>query len=197
MKTLQTLTLVIMIGLLAAQPSFAETMTYTVSPGEPNEVVFVSRAVGETFDGRTNHVEGTFSCDPDDLSKPVSGSVSIDVKTLDTGIGLRNNHMFKNHLHPDEFPQMTFELTGLSGNPAMLKTGETATMKANGQFTCHGETNDIEPMLEVTRNPDSSLTVTAEWTVNLNDYDIERPQFLIVKLAEDQEVSATFTAMPQ
>jgi polyisoprenoid-binding protein YceI len=197
MKTFWTFALSSLVGLLAALPSFAETMTYVITPGNNNEVVFVSKAVGETFDGRTDQISGNFSCDLDDLNQPVSGSIEVDVESLDTGIKLRNNHMLKNHLHPEEFPKMTFDLEELTECPDMIKAGETHAMKATGNFTCHGVTNAINADLTITRGNDGSLRVKAEWVVNLSDYDIPRPQFLIVKLAEDQDVSATFTATPK
>ena len=197
MKTLRTALLMTMISIIAAVPAFAEVMTFNVSAGGDNEVVFVSKAVGETFDGRTDQISGTFSFDPNDLSQAVAGMIEVDATSLDTGIKLRNNHMQKNHLHVEEFPTMMFKLESLTGQPASIMPGETQTMKARGKFTCHGVTNDIEPTLTVTHNSDGSLSVKADWIVNLNDYDIPRPQFLVVKLAEDQEVSVTFTAMPQ
>lgn len=189
--------LLTLLAIVAVTPVFAETMTFAVTPGGKNEVVFVSKAVGETFDGRTDQVSGNFNCDPGDLSQAVSGNIEVDVKSLDTGIKLRNNHMLDNHLHVDEHPTMTFMLESLVDQPAAIAMGETVKMKARGKFTCHGVTNDIEPMLNVTHNDDGSLSVKAEWIVNLNDYDIPRPQFLVVKLAEDQEVSVSFTAVPQ
>jgi len=186
-----------MISLMSSLPVLAEPITFNVTPGGENEVVFVSKAVGETFDGRTDQISGNFSCDLNDLEAPVSGMIEIEVRSLDTGIKMRNNHMFENHLHPDEYPKMTFELDSLINKPVMIKPGETVTMKAVGKFTCHGVNHDIEPDLTLTLNNDGGLHVVAEWIVKLNDYDIPRPQFLFVKLAEDQEVSATFIAVPQ
>lgn len=184
----------VFVLLTAVMASAAE---YTVMPGGGNEVKFVSKAVGETFDGTTDQISGSFTVDPDDLSAPVSGSLEIPVRSLDTGIKLRNEHMFKNHLHPDEYPTMEFTLTGLKDAPAALPVGEATELTGVGTFTCHGETNPLEPMLTVTRNDNGSLSVHADWTITLDDYNIERPQFLIVKLAETQDVSATFTALPK
>jgi polyisoprenoid-binding protein YceI len=197
MKTLRTATLLTLISLMSSLPALAEPITFNVTPGGDNEVVFVSKAVGETFDGRTDQISGSFSCDLDNLNAPVSGAIEIDVKSLDTGIKLRNNHMLKNHLQPDEYPTMAFALEEIAECPAMIVSGEAHTIKARGKFTCHGVTRDIEPDLTLTLNKDGSLSVMAEWIVNLNDYEIPRPQFLFVKLAEDQEVSASFTAFPQ
>lgn len=175
----------------------AKETTYTISPGGGNEVVFTSRAVGETFDGRTDRIHGSFTCDPGDLRKPARGEVWIEVESLDTGIGLRNNHMFKNHLEPEKYPRMTFALEGLVDPPPSLPVGEAKTLTARGKFTCHGVTNPLEPELTVVRDSDGSLVVEAEWTVKLTDYEIPRPQFLFVKLAEEQEIDVRFTATPE
>jgi hypothetical protein len=43
---------------------------------------------------------------------------------------------------------------------------------------------------------DGSVMVTAGFVVKLSDHDIERPRFLVMKLADEQKVTVELTARP-
>lgn len=191
------LPILIIAALLMPAISSAETTHYAVNPGGDNLIRFVSKAPGETFDGVTDQVQGMFTVDPEDLTKPVSGQITVQAKTLDTGIGLRNNDMYENHLHVEQYPTIVFELTGVENPPEKLPVGEEVELTATGNFTLHGVTRQISPQLTIKRNADDSLWIDADWKVTLSDYEIPRPQFLFLKLAEEQQVNATFTAIPK
>jgi hypothetical protein len=53
---------------------------------------------------------------------------------------------------------------------------------------------DIE--LQVGRNAAGDLTVTGEFTVALSAHAIERPKFLVMKLADEQLVNIDLTLQP-
>lgn len=174
----------------------AEAREFTITPGEPNEVVFTSHAPGETFDGRTDQISGMITFNPENLNEPVRGRLVVDVQSLDTGISLRNNHMFDNHLHPEQYPTIEFELHELLNAPsAGLTSGQEYRFKAKGNFSLHGVTRTIETDLKVEYSEQAgTLEVTASFPVVLNDYDIPRPQFLFLRLAEEQDVEVHFVA---
>ncbi|MBD3165787.1 hypothetical protein GF324_04255 [bacterium] len=194
MKTMHVFALLLLGLLFSTLPVRAAPTTWVVTPGKPNEVKFISEAPVESFEGKTTHIEGEFTLDPQNLDGEMSGRLQIDVKTLDTGIKIRNGHMFDNHLHPDQYPHMTFELTEVVGNTGSLQAGENSLL-VGGTFTCHGVTNEITPEVMVDYTPErATLDVTARFTVRLSDYNIDRPQFLFMKLAEEQKVVVRFTA---
>ncbi len=182
--------------LLAAVAVGAASKNFAVEPSESNEVVFISRATGETFEGHTREIFGQFYFDPEDLNAQVGGKLVADVLSLDTGIGLRNQHMRENHLHPDVFPTIEFVLEEIVAPPATsIPDKQSITLKARGKFTLHGMTRTIEPELTaVFDSADSTLQVTARFKVKLQEYHIARPQFLFLKLAEEQDVKVQFIA---
>jgi polyisoprenoid-binding protein YceI len=186
-----------LLGLLfAATYAEAAPTNFVVAPGESNEVVFTSRATGETFEGRTHEISGQFHFDPEDLSAQVGGKLVVDVLSLDTGIKLRNQHMQQNHLHPDVYPTIEFVLEEIVSPPVTsMPDKQSISLRARGKFTLHGMTRTIEPVLTVVFNSaDSTLQVTARFKVKLPDYNISRPQFLFMKLAEEQDVKVQFIA---
>ena len=175
----------------------ANEIGFTIIPGDRQNVTFHSKATIESFDGTTSDITGTISIDPD-LPDSVTASFNVDLTTLDTGIGLRNKHMRKNHLHTDQYPEATFTLTSTKG-PVQLIDGSEVSFIAIGDFYIHGVTRQIEVPVTVTwylnssetplRSVSQSLHITGEFFVTLADHDIPRPQFLIMKLAETQRVT--------
>ena len=164
-------------------------LRYRIEPGtEGNEVRFHSEASIESFDGTTDRVSGWVEVDPDDLASGVRWRVEVDLASLDTGIGLRNRHMRENHLHTDEHPLAVFE-GAMDGStlPAALGPAPT-TVELHGEFSLHGVTRERTLEVEVMRRPDDALVVESEFGVTLSDHDIPRPKFLLLKLAQEQDV---------
>jgi polyisoprenoid-binding protein YceI len=185
------------VGLFLAVTSAGAAPTdFAVEPSKSNEVVFTSRATGETFHGRTHEISGQFHFDPEDLSAPVGGKLVVDAKSLDTGIELRNEHMRNDHLHPDVYPTIEFVLEEIVSPPVTsMPDKKPLSLKGRGKFTLHGMTRTIEPDLTtVLDSADSTLQVTARFKVKLQDYNIPRPQFLFLRLAEEQDVEVKFIA---
>ena len=186
--------IVIIVLLSFSVTSNADEITYTIQSGDPQNVTFHSKASIESFQGTTSHISGTIILDPNDVST-ATGVFTVDMRTLDTGIGLRNTHMRENNLHTDQYPEATFEITAVNSDDSLTE-GITIDFVAVGDFTCHGETKQIEVNISVTptSTPQLALHITGEFQVSLPDFNIPRPQFLILKLAEVQRVTLDLRA---
>jgi polyisoprenoid-binding protein YceI len=164
---------------------------------DENRVTFRSEAPVESFEGHTGRVQGEFTARVGDLVGPMTGSITVDLASLDTGIGLRNKHMRENHLETDSYPEAVFAPEQVLTSTAMVLTpGLTAQVRVGGQLTLHGVTHPVQADLDVARQPDGSLEVTGGFTVKLSDYQIKRPQFLVMKLADEQKVTLHLRAVP-
>ncbi len=182
--------------LLGATPVAAAD--FVVEPGEPNQVIFFSKAPMESFEGKTDRISGTLTVDPARLSGKVTCTFQVDMASLETGIGLRDRHMRDNHLDTKEFPEATFEGGTLEEvSASALAVGVPVTLDLVGEFTLHGVTREITVATEATLNEEGGIEVVGRFTVNLKDYDIKRPGFLMMKLSEDQDVEVRFTAVPE
>ncbi len=191
--------LAITIALITPGMSRAERTKFILKPGEPNRVMFISKAPLETIEGITDQISGVMTVDPQDLHKNPSAQFEVQMADLDTDNGIRNGHMRDNHLHTDKFPTSSFTLKEIKGLPAgKLPDGQQVSFMAVGDFTLHGVTRTIEP--QITAKWDSannSIDVTAKFTVLLQDYDIPRPKFLFMKLSKEQRVEIDFTAVAE
>jgi polyisoprenoid-binding protein YceI len=181
--------------LLLALAALAAAETWTIGPG--SEVVFESKAPLESFEGTTDQVRGHITCTPDALVGPVDLRIEVDLASLDTGIGLRNNHMRDRHLETDEFPHAVFTGEAVTRATSALVAGQTVELDVRGQFALHGVVRPRELTATAILAGDGTLTVDVEFPVSLEDHAIERPGFLVMKLADEQTVRVHLVARPE
>lgn len=187
----------LIVALLFSSVAMAQVNTYVVKPGKPNLVKFTSKAPMETIVGTTDQISGSIVCDPTNLIENVSVVMEVKMATLDTDNSTRNGHMRDNHLHTDQYPLSRFELSNLTDlAQPNLTNGVPVRFKAMGNFTLHGKTNPITPEIEATWNSGSQvIEITATFSVKLPDYEIPRPQFLVMRLDEIQQIEVRFQAV--
>lgn len=180
--------------LLCASTLLAASRTYNVTSDGKNYAMFTSEATLETIHGRTTGVSGTIAADP---ANPADAKVdvSIDLNTLDTGIGMRNEHMRTKFLNVEKFPTATFKAVSVSG-PKTIAPNSPADITVSGDLTIHGVTKRVTAPVRVVLIPESELTkssrgpgdwihATTEFPIKLSDFDIQVPQTLGMKLSND------------
>ena len=182
----------ILLALALAAPVAAAE--FVVKPGGGTQVVFTSKAPTETFEGKTNRMEGRIHLDPTAVGDSVTVHLEVDLASLDTGSRMRNQHMRDNHLETARFPKAVFDGAAvLSPAGAKLEPGRAVTFEAEGTFTIHGVSRRLRCTAEVTWTG-QALAFKASFPVTLGDHDIKRPEMLFLKLAETQQVRVSATA---
>ena len=107
---------------------------------------------------------------------------------MDTGLSLRNKHMRENHIPPDNCPDAAFQLTTLTVPAGQLKDGERTAVQVTGTLSLHGQSKLISPVTWMTRQADE-LTIESDFTITLSEFNITRPEFLVLKLSDEQQIS--------
>lgn len=186
---------VLVVGL--ATPSGAAR--FDLEPGSTTDTVyFRSTASLEFIEGKSTAIDGGFEFDPDSPDTPVAGLLRVDLRTLKTGIGLRDEHMRDRHLETDTYPYAFFELTRIDGIAFPLVQRTLLPGTAQGWFYIHGVKRQIDADIECRfgrgEGGTMSLDVRATFVINLEDYKIKRPKALFLKLAETIEVEVVFKA---
>lgn len=192
MKYLSTLFALLLIAGTSTAADFAVDTTYGGTL-----VHFESDGKLEFISGKTRNLSGAFVFDPDQPQNGATGVMQVDLRTLRTGIGLRDEHMRDNHLETDEFPFAWFELTEVAGMPEMLESNQSYDIKGKGFFYLHGVKRliDVDLILAADNDSESSvLKVTARFSLYLDDFDVERPKALFLKLAERIDLEVNFLA---
>lgn len=111
----------------------------------------------------------------------VSGQMELTLKDLDTGIGLRNQHMTEKYLETDKYPTATLELS-----KTVFEENKETPFK--GILSLHGQKKPIEGKLTAKSN-----SLNLDFTVKLSDYNIEIPKFMGITMKEDIHVQAEST----
>ena len=185
--------------MILAAAALAQPMTFTVLGGEGNRIQFESKAPLETVTGTTDKVSGMISLDPADLGAGVSAAISVDAASIKTGNGMRDGHMRDNHLQTKEFPEIKFTLDNFALEGA-LQPGVARSCTVTGEFALHGVTHTISLPVEVTYIPSDTvkkIRVAGHFSVSLADYNIPRPQFLVMRLDDVQKITVDFWGMAQ
>jgi polyisoprenoid-binding protein YceI len=172
----------------------------TADSHTPNEASFTSKAAIVKFTGRTNKVTGTLQIDETNTTK-ASGAVTVDVASLDTGIGLRNEHM-QGTIEAAKYPTATFKLQKLTVPGNKLKANAITSGTVTGQMTLHGVTRTITAPVELTYLPQQDpnyrpgdwVEVNSSFKLKLSDYKIALPAPVLgVKVADELDIN--FTSM--
>lgn len=180
-----------LFSLLAVGVHAAE---FVVKPGKPNEVVFTSKAASESFQGKTDQMSGGIALDPAQPGDSVAVHIEVDLKSLSTGIGKRDQHMRDNHLETGKYPKAIFDGVTVKGGGGPLVAGTPSKLDVEGNFTLHGVTRRLRTTVEVLLKDEHTLQFKAAFQVPLADYKIDRPKFLFLKLGEVQELTVTGVA---
>lgn len=145
--------------------------------------VFVP-GLGADVDGSTHNVSGSIDFNPQHPSQSRINTVTVQVDTLTSGIGLRDQRLHGEFLESDKFPIATFTGTrveGLSDTP--YQDGQELHFKVVGDLTIHGVTRPVTFDATATVSG-ATLTGTAQTTVAMPDFGITVPDLLNFVQAE-------------
>ncbi len=120
-------------------------------------------------------------------------AVSMLMREFDFPNELMEEHFNENYIESEQYPKATF--TGrLEDDIADIKSGQINT-KAVGEITLHGITKPLST--EVSLNFDkSTVEVETKFMIRLEDFEIDIPSVVMMKIAEEVEVTSNFTLKP-
>ena len=187
---------ILALATLALAPAAdSHAAVFAVKPGKDCKVVFTSKAPTETFQGKTDRMEGTLTLEPSAVGDSITVHLEVDLASLSTGKKMRDEHMRVNHLETSKYPKAVFDGAAvLSPAGAKLEAGKPTSFQIEGTFALHGVSRRLRCPAEATFTPTGkggTIAFTAQFNVALPDYEIKRPEFLFLKLAEVQEVSVS------
>jgi polyisoprenoid-binding protein YceI len=113
--------------------------------------------------------------------KKVSGELSFKMDTLDTGIGMRTEHMKERYLETAKFPTAVLKITDLTLPDAW--TSKTAALKDQafkGKLTLHGVEKEVSGIVNVS----NSLSAQADFEIKISDFGVAIPTYLGITVAD-------------
>lgn len=157
-----------------------------------DSVYLESEAKLEFFDATGKDITGSFEFDPANPSVGATGVLRFDLRTLKTGIELRDEHMRERHLQTEKYPYCYYELTSVTGMPNSITPDSVYKASGNGWFYIRGVKRELPCEISFKQISSDTYAVTATFAVKLDDFDIPRPKAVFMKLAEIIEVSTSF-----
>jgi len=168
-------------GSATAAPSAAAgdlAGTWTIAEGEAGYRVretFLQQQADTDAVGRTSGVTGGLEIEGDAGALVIAaGRIEVDMTTLESDNGRRDNQLRGRGIQTDTFPTSTFELAGPAALPAELGSADV-DVTLPGQLTLHGVTRDVEIAAQARLLDDGTVVVAGTLPILFSDYGIEAP----------------------
>ncbi len=164
--------------------------TWTLEPGD-GEAMFVGynieetlRGIDATATGTTGAYEGSLTVDGASVT---ALSVSVDMTTLASDEGFRDNALRDDGLETDTFPQAVFTLVSPIELPDAPVVGEEVAATATGELDLHGVVRMVDVAVTGRWNGDT-IDVTGTIPIVLSDYAITAPVRGFVSVRDEGEI---------
>ena len=177
--------------LTAPRGHAADAASWGVERGDVRVVCPLT--VGGSFEAKTDAIRGTVTLAAS--AAVFGGELAVDLSTLDTGIGLRNEHLRRTYLEVGRGPgfdrAVLSEIRLGDGDPR----GVQGKSHFSGTFLLHGTKRPIAGAATV-RQEGNAVRVEASFPVTVSEFGIEKPQYLGVGVRDQVNVTVMFVAQP-
>ena len=175
--------------LCVAGPALLAQAGWSIASGDVTVVCPLT--VGGSFEATSSSLAGRLTLDGSEPGR-LQGELTVDLATLDTGIGLRNTHMRDNYLEVGR---------GEGFSRAVLKDivvgGDVTSVNGQTSFTAtllvHGVERPVRGDVRLVREGDR-VRGEARFPVALPDHQIPKPRYLGVGVRDQVEVRVRFQA---
>lgn len=162
---------------------------YTTITGKDRQVYFESNAPLENIKGQSNQVTGYAVVSKDTAGKLTAGEWRLPVKSMKTGIDLRDEHLASSDwLNSEKFPDVVFKINETRDLKEVKKSDAFATYSTTlvGTLTLHGVSKSVSiPNATITLLKESAATakvakgdlvsIRSKFTVTLKDFGVSHP----------------------
>jgi len=138
----------------------------------------------KTAVGRTPDVTGGMTIDGTTITE---ASFEVDMTTLTTDSGLRDNAIRNQAIETSRFPTATFKTTEPIELGSIPAEGQEITVDATGELTLHGVTKTVTIPLTAKRQGDV-IAVVGSLEIPFSDYSISQPRAAAVLSVDDKGV---------
>jgi polyisoprenoid-binding protein YceI len=190
------------LALVATTPASPGVLNASTEPGVIQGRLHVSEAsiavrcpltIGGSFEAKTSALSGELVVSPERQGQ-VDGTLSVALRTLQTGIGMRDNHMREKYLEVnrgDTFSSATLSQIRLDG---MNNAAPIGKVKFRGVLALHGQQRDVTGTADI-RLTGETLRVQASFPVAVSDFAIPTPTYLGVGVHNEVTVAVSFQAV--
>jgi polyisoprenoid-binding protein YceI len=178
----------ILLALSLAASAVVAGHTWRVGQGDVR--VICPMTIGGSFEAKTTALSGSMAASTSG-SGVLDGSLAVDLRTLDTGIGLRDDHLREKYLEVGKgtgFDRATLSEIDVRGLDLDSPEGKGSF---TGSLSLHGAKKPVTGTVDV-RQAGPALRVKAFFPVLLSDYGISKPRYLGVGVKDTVQVEVAF-----
>ncbi|MES2107735.1 MAG: YceI family protein [Bacteroidota bacterium] len=185
-----TITILAVIIFIVMPQTLRAQASYKLLPGKDVTVkVLGSSNVHDWTETATGLIsQGDFKFEGDQLKSLHSFSFSVDVKSLKSEHESMDNRTYK-AIKADKFPTVTYKLTSAV---VTLVQKNKYVIKATGDLTITGYTQTVVLNVSAVVNPDNTITCTGEQKLQLTDYKISPPSFMLGAMKVKNDLTIQF-----
>ena len=177
-----------LIGLVLVAAAVVNPSSWRVGRGDVR--VICPMTIGGSFEAKTAALRGSVIAGANG-SPTLDGSLAVDLRTLDTGINLRNEHLREKYLEVNKgtgFDTATLSAIDLTGLSTVAPEGKGSF---TGLLTVHGIAKTVTGAVDV-RRANGGLRVKASFRLDLSDYGIAKPRYLGIGVTNTVQVEVAF-----
>ena len=198
----RTITIALMLAVVAglAVATVPQTVTYTLDAGRSKFMAHANRSGLLWFKGHDHHLAaseftGEVSITPQTIT-PASLRLVVKAASLhETGADFTeqqkqiiNKELRDIVLHPDQYPEIIFQSTGVTAKPAGANSYE---VKLDGNLTLHGVTRRITIPAVVTVNG-NDLRATGKFEIDRDDFNVKATSAFHGMVRVDDDIKFEF-----
>ncbi len=178
---------IVMLAMFWANLSFGAIIKSFDAGADPGTVKFT--AVGYPsalrIQGQGESPTGHLTLTEEGSIIKAKGELEINLKTLETGIALRDRHMRDKYLEVEKFNKAVLKIADLQ-----FDAKELAPVPFTGVLKLHGIEKPISGKVTF-KKVDGKIQSVAEMTIKITDFGISIPSFAGVTVAENVEVQVS------
>ncbi|HEU4419573.1 MAG TPA: YceI family protein [Planctomycetota bacterium] len=171
----------------STQFHFDRAQDYVLVP-DLCRVGFDAKSTLHDFSGVTSKLTGRFTADFDDPQGAWRGEVTVEARTLVTGVEGRDAAMYE-HLDAKANAQIRFVVERFAPAPNGVDVGkQTARGDIVGRMTIRGQTRELTMPVAIEVDAQKRVVVTGQAPLKLSDYGVPVPSQLGIINMQDEVV---------
>ncbi|MCB9073257.1 MAG: YceI family protein [Bdellovibrionaceae bacterium] len=123
-------------------------------------------------------------------NQKISGTISVALKTLDTGISLRDEHMKDKYLEVGKYPIAKLQVKDIALPQPLEKISKT-DIDTNGTLSLHGQEKSVPLRIHV-ETQGEKIQVSATTTIKVSDFSITIPKYMGITVADNVDINVSF-----
>jgi polyisoprenoid-binding protein YceI len=169
---------------------------FVIVPAESSAKYVVQetlRGLESTAVGTTSAITGEIYLTPDGLSDDGASKFQVDLSTLKSDEGMRDNFIKQNTLQTNRYQFAEFTIKDVTGFPESYAENTQVELTLSGTMKIHNVEKDVSWKV-LARQSGNTLTATADTDITFTDFGMSPPNVQIAKAKDGIHIQVVLVA---